>query len=36
MFHRDLARRAFRDCHFADLRHHGATMALNKGFAARS
>jgi integrase len=42
-FHRDCVGRMFRkaaraaglrDFHFHDLRHHGATMALNKGFTA--
>jgi integrase len=32
---RDAARAAgLRDFHFHDLRHHGATMALNRGFSA--
>jgi integrase len=31
---RRAARAAVKDFHFHDLRHHGATMALNKGFTA--
>lgn len=34
MFRRAARAAGLRDFHFHDLRHHGATMALNKGFTA--
>jgi integrase len=34
MFRRAARGAGLRDFHFHDLRHHGATMALNKGFTA--
>jgi integrase len=33
-FRRSARAAGLRDFHFHDLRHHGATMALNKGFTA--
>jgi integrase len=34
MFRRAARAAGLKDFHFHDLRHHGATMALNKGFTA--
>ena len=34
VFRRAAKQAGLRDFHFHDLRHHGATMALNKGFTA--
>jgi integrase len=34
IFRRAARAAGLKDFHFHDLRHHGATMALNKGFTA--